>query len=54
VPAGAQFHAIGKIVVACDKEDIDSGMPATLPFLQQLSYLFGAVPGTTFRPAAQG
>jgi nucleotide-binding universal stress UspA family protein len=42
VPAGAQFHAIGKIIVACDKEDIDNGMPAALPFLQELSDLLGA------------
>jgi nucleotide-binding universal stress UspA family protein len=42
VPAGAQFKAIGTIIVACDKEDIDSGMPATLPFLQQLSDLLDA------------
>jgi nucleotide-binding universal stress UspA family protein len=42
VPAGATFHPIGKIVLACDREDIDSGMPETLPFLQQLADLLGA------------
>jgi nucleotide-binding universal stress UspA family protein len=42
VPHTAKFHAVEKIVVACDREDIDSGMPATLPFLKELSELLGA------------
>jgi nucleotide-binding universal stress UspA family protein len=42
VPQAAKFHAVAKIVVACDKEDIDSGMPGTLPFLKELSELLGA------------
>ncbi len=42
LPQTAKFHAVRKIVVACDKEDIDSGMPATLPFLKELSELLGA------------
>lgn len=42
VPAGAIFHPVEKIVLACDREDIDSGMPDTLPFLQKLGDLLGA------------
>ncbi len=42
VPAGAQFCSVAKIVMACDREDIDSGMPDTLPFLQEMSALLGA------------
>lgn len=42
VPGGAKFHAIRKIGVACDKEDIDGGMSGTLPLLNELSGLLGA------------
>ncbi len=42
VPQTAKFHGVAKIVVACDKEDIDSGMPTTLPLLKELSELLGA------------
>lgn len=42
VPEGSKFRAVGKIVVACNKEDIDGGMPDTLPLLKELSELLGA------------
>ena len=37
IPGNASFHPIEKIVVACDREDIDSGMPDNMPFLKELS-----------------
>lgn len=42
IPVNAKFAAIKKIVVACDKEDIDSGMPDNMAFLKQLSGLLKA------------
>ena len=42
VPVGSKFREVGTIVVACDKEDVDSGMPDTIPFLKELSELMGA------------
>lgn len=42
IPADAKFEAIKKIVVACDKEDIDSGMPDNMTFLKELSELLKA------------
>lgn len=42
IPVGAKFQAIKKIVVACDREDIDSGMPDNMTFLKELSGLLKA------------
>lgn len=42
IPPKTQWHPVHKIVVACDKEDIDSGMPGTLPFLDEVSQLMNA------------
>lgn len=42
IPVDAKFHSISKIVVACDKEDIDSGMPDNMAFLKELSGLLKA------------
>ena len=42
VPQTAKFRAVRKIVVACDKEDMDSGIADTLPLLKELSELLGA------------
>lgn len=42
IPPGTQWHPVRKIVVACDKEDIDSGMPDALPFLDEISRLLNA------------
>jgi nucleotide-binding universal stress UspA family protein len=42
IPANVPFKKVKKIVLACDKEDIDSGMPLILPFLKEMSDLLGA------------
>jgi nucleotide-binding universal stress UspA family protein len=42
VPANAKFKTIRKIVIACDRDDIDSGMPHAMPFLRELSRLLGS------------
>ena len=42
IPVDATFHSIKKIVVACDREDIDSGMPDNMAFLKELSELLKA------------
>jgi len=42
IPAKAEFRAIHKIVVACDKEDIDSGIPDNMAFLKELTGLLKA------------
>ena len=42
IPVNARFRAISRIVVACDKEDIDSGIPDNIAFLRQLSGLLKA------------
>lgn len=42
IPPKAKFQAIKKIVVACDREDIDSGMPDNMAFLKELSELLKA------------
>jgi nucleotide-binding universal stress UspA family protein len=42
VPENVEFHPVRKIVVACDREDLLSGMPAVLPFLRELSELAAA------------
>jgi nucleotide-binding universal stress UspA family protein len=43
IPANTSFHAVKKILLACDQEDIDSGMPVAVPFLKEISELMGAV-----------
>lgn len=42
IPDKAVFHAIRKIVLACDLEDIASGIPASVSFLRELRDLFSA------------
>ena len=42
IPANAIFHGVGKVVLACDTEDIYSGVSSVLPFLNDLSRLLGA------------
>lgn len=42
VPPKGEWHPVHKIVAACDKEDIDSGLPGALPFLDELSQLLHA------------
>lgn len=42
IPEHAEWRPIRTIVVACDKEDIDSGIPEVLPFLRILNGLLGA------------
>jgi nucleotide-binding universal stress UspA family protein len=42
IPVGAKFQSIKKIVVACDREDIDSGMADNMAFLKELSGLLKA------------
>ena len=42
VPANAKFKTIRKIVIACDRSDIDSGMPHALQFLKELTGLLGS------------
>jgi nucleotide-binding universal stress UspA family protein len=42
IPENAAFHAIKKIVLACDLDDIGDGIPASLSFLNDVTSLFGA------------
>jgi nucleotide-binding universal stress UspA family protein len=42
IPPAATFHAIKKIVLACDQDDIESGIGVAPSFLKELRDLFGA------------
>ena len=42
IPDKAAFHAIRKIVLACDLDDIASGIPVSVSFLSELRDLFSA------------
>ncbi len=42
VPANAVFHSIKKIMLACDLEDITSGIPVPSSFLRELRDCFGS------------
>jgi len=42
VPADAVFHGVHRIAIACDQEDIYSGVSTVLPFLTELNGLLGA------------
>jgi len=42
VPADAVFHGVRRIAIACDQEDIYSGVSGVLPFLKELNGLLGA------------
>jgi len=42
VPEKAAFHAIKKIVLACELDDIGAGIPSSLPFLKELAGLLNA------------
>ena len=42
VPAEAVFHGVHRIAIACDQEDIFSGVSPVLPFLRELDGLLGA------------
>ncbi|HLI93623.1 MAG TPA: universal stress protein [Puia sp.] len=36
IPAGAVFHSVRNIVIACDEEEINNGMPVPMEFLLEL------------------
>ncbi len=42
IPEKAAFHAIKKVVLACELDDIGSGLPVSLSFLSELYQLFGS------------
>ena len=42
IPENAAYHAIKKVVLACDLDDIGDGIPSSLPFLHELTTLFRA------------
>ncbi|WP_431209551.1 universal stress protein [Puia sp. P3] len=42
IPENTPFHAIKKIVLACDLDDIGDGIPASFSFLNELTSLFSA------------
>jgi len=42
VPESAAFHRLGRILLACDLDDIGSGMPNSLPLLKDLRDHFGS------------
>ncbi|HTI94832.1 MAG TPA: universal stress protein [Puia sp.] len=42
VPEQAAFHAIKKVVLACELEDIGAGLPVSRSFLSELYQLFGS------------
>ncbi len=42
IPEHTTFHPIREILLACDQEDIQSGMPVPVGFLRQLRDLLGA------------
>jgi nucleotide-binding universal stress UspA family protein len=42
IPENAVFHAIKKIVLACELDDLGAGIPASLPFLKELASLLDA------------
>jgi len=42
VPEKGVFHAIRKIVLACELDDIGAGIPSSLPFLKELAGLLHA------------
>lgn len=42
IPENAAFKAVKKIVLACDREDIDSGMAGNMAFFRELSELMKA------------
>jgi len=41
IPAKTVFHAIKKVVLACELDDIGCGLPVSLPFLKELRDVFG-------------
>jgi nucleotide-binding universal stress UspA family protein len=40
IPSGASFHAVRKIVLACEPDDVASELPVSLGFLKQLRSYF--------------
>lgn len=42
VPPHAAFHPIHSIVLACDQEDLSTGIPVPIDFFKQIRDLFGA------------
>lgn len=42
VPPNAQFHGVRQMAIACDEEDIYSGVTTALPFLKDLNSTLGA------------
>lgn len=41
IPAKASFHGAPKVLIACDREDIFTGLSPILPFLKELHELLG-------------
>jgi nucleotide-binding universal stress UspA family protein len=41
VPKNAAFHGAPKVVIACDQEDLLSGIPSVIPFSKELRELLG-------------
>ncbi|WP_431209570.1 universal stress protein [Puia sp. P3] len=41
IPPGASFHGAPKVVIACDREDIFTGLTPIIPFLKELHELLG-------------
>jgi len=41
VPPNAVFHGVRHMAIACDEEDIYSGMTAALPFLKDINQMLG-------------
>jgi nucleotide-binding universal stress UspA family protein len=42
IPPGASFHGIHHVAIACDQEDIYSGVTMAIPFLRDLHTVLGA------------
>ena len=42
IPADAGFHGIHQVAIACEQEDVFSGVSTALPFLKELHTLLGA------------
>jgi len=42
VPAGVSFHQFRRVLLACDLDDIGSGIPLSLPLLKDLRQFFGS------------
>jgi len=41
IPQNASFHGAPKVIIACDREDIFSGLSAIIPYLRELHEVLG-------------